>query len=85
MEPAKPAAARVAEVGDVAVEEAPVVAPQRQAPHRIVELPRRAPASFAASFSSLQKSTGSSGPSATRAAPVSVAKSMMVRGLPSAA
>jgi nickel/cobalt transporter (NicO) family protein len=64
----------VVDVGNLAVDHLAVRAPQRHAPHRVF-LGRRGREQPEASASSLQNNAASSGPSATRAAPVRVAMS----------
>jgi hypothetical protein len=77
------ALAGVDDVGDVAFDAAVVVAPQRQVPQRVVQR-QAAVDQVARQVHARQNSAGSCGPSATRAAPVSVARSIISSGLPSA-
>jgi hypothetical protein len=82
--PACGAAAGVDDVGDLALDAAVVVAPQRQVPQRVVQR-QAAVDEVARHVHARQNSAGSWPPSATRAAPVSVARSIISSGLPSAA
>jgi hypothetical protein len=76
--------AGIVEVGDLALEQAVVALPQRQPPDGVV-LPLAVAAISRARSSSSVNKAGRSGPSATRAAPVRVARSMSRSGASSSA